>query len=667
MAQPTEATPPSRWASLLAQFSPIPRLPEYPGPYRVGTVDVEIPVSELESPAPAPDGAADIPTILFRIFYPCEPDTTAKRIPWLPTPQREHMSAYMQFLGASPVLANTASFLPRHLHYTTIPAHKNATLLAPPTAARQDDGNDGDDRHKRWPTLIFSHGLGGSRNAYSQLCGSLASHGAVVVCPEHRDGSAVVTHVREVAAATGVPKGTAPRKHHASANTTTPGTRRAVPYTRISHDPTDEVHERRNAQLRIRLWELGLALEAVQRLEAGAPLTNLADAEGGAKAKTGAAGTTAPLAQFAGRLWARAPGSVVFAGHSFGATTVVQFLKSSFYAGRSELQAQQQQQQEEEEKAKKKEKEGAAYRPLYVPAHGSAPRLQVTPRTVTLLFDMWCFPLVARSTRALFELPLPAYAYAATAETAGSQGAPDQQPAGGRAILAIESENFYRWAEHLHTTARVLSPRPGDEVVSSAAFLPSPHHAHAHGDAPRLPAPAFFCVRQSAHLSQSDFGALLPPWLARRAFAAEAPDRIMRLNVRAALQALRVGGAPNVADTRPAQLVDDRDGSATTIRHHGGSKADGGDDGCREKAKEAAAASRDGGGVADDSAILAPSTDTGIDAWKWIDVVGLGRPPAKAAAGEESKDSTTAVEEKESQMADVIEPNVAAAGGEADR
>jgi platelet-activating factor acetylhydrolase len=95
-------------ASYLSKLNPVPGFAEYSGPYKVGTVDVEIPVSELDSPAPAPEGC-DIETVQFRIFYPAQPESKGKKITWLPAPQRHHLSAYIKFLGVGPLVAEAAS------------------------------------------------------------------------------------------------------------------------------------------------------------------------------------------------------------------------------------------------------------------------------------------------------------------------------------------------------------------------------------------------------------------------------------------------------------------------------------------------------------------------------------------------------------------------------
>jgi platelet-activating factor acetylhydrolase len=96
-------------ASLISRLSPVPAFPDYTGPYKVGTVDVEIPVSEIDSPSPTPAIAKDIHTVQFRVFYPAIPESQGKRITWLPAPQRLHVSAYTQFLGIGPMAASVLS------------------------------------------------------------------------------------------------------------------------------------------------------------------------------------------------------------------------------------------------------------------------------------------------------------------------------------------------------------------------------------------------------------------------------------------------------------------------------------------------------------------------------------------------------------------------------
>ncbi|KAI1414335.1 PAF acetylhydrolase [Hypoxylon sp. FL1857] len=613
MAQPANPSSAAKLIALLARFNPVPGFADYTGPYKVGTVDVEIPVSELESPAPAPSNAADIETIQFRIFYPAPPDAQGKRITWLPAPQREHLSAYVQFLGIGQMLASAASFLPRHLHYTSIPVIKNAPVLEPNTP------------NKRWPTAIFSHGLGGSRNAYSQIAGTLASHGVVVICPEHRDGSAVASFIR-------IPS----QQHRYFVR----NTRRMVPYSRIQHDPSDEVYALRNDQLRIRLWEMGLVHEAVLGIDKGVNLTNLNK-------------TTPSLAHFVGKLHVHEPGSIIFAGHSFGSATVVQFLKTVFYAGRPELENMEDQ--------------------LYAPSRDSSIYRQVTPRNVTILLDMWCFPLLSPTTKPLHDLPLPIYAEPHPPPSSSSSSShsdpsnphnphPSPPTPGGNALLAIESSDFFNWKEHLHATARVLSPDPSAPRVQAAAF----YEDIASGV--KLREPHFFYVDRSAHLSQSDFGVLFP-WLMYRIYKSEEPERALRLNRRAILQVLRANGVP-VARTWSGDLVDGMDGVRGKMVGDAGdavSVAEGGEG-------AAAAANVDSGagdraevrdrdaddGIHNDTAILDRSGNSAVEAWRFIDIVGMGEVVVDKAHGDAVVTiSDQAVGAQEPEMAGVIEPDAA--------
>lgn len=534
-------------ASYLAKLNPVPGFAAFSGPYKVGTVDVEIPVDELDSPAPAPDGT-DIETVQYRIFYPTTADSTGKNITWLPAPQRPNLAAYVKFLGAGPLLADAISLLPRHLHYTTIPAIKNAPIL---------ERNTPD---KRWPTAFFSHGLGGNRNAYSQITAQLASHGVVVICPEHRDGSAAATFVR------------LPNEQHRYFMR---DRRREIPYKRIPHDPTEEVREARSAQLRIRLWELGLIHDAVTRMDTGSPFTNLNT-------------STPSLDQFVGRLKVHEPGSIIFGGHSFGATTTVQFLKSVYYAGSPAVAAMK--------------------KPLYTPSKDSAICAQVTPKTITILLDMWCFPLLAEASSALFDLPLPVYADTSSAP-------------GGNGLLAVESDAFVKWKEHFHVTARVLSPDPAAPVVEARAF--------ERPSGIKLQEPNFYYVHNSAHLNQSDFGVLFP-WLTKKIFGSADPERVLRLNMRAILQTLRVNNVP-IGRTSYGDLVD---GAPETKILDGVDAVD---------------------GVQDDKAIFDRSGNSGVEAWSWVDIVGMGD---EASASGNADDEKAAAEAQEPEMAAEMEPQV---------
>ncbi|KAI0427323.1 phospholipase A2 [Xylaria sp. FL1042] len=573
--------------SILSKLNPIPRFPEFTGPYKVGSVDVEIPVCELESPAPAPENAAEIETIQFRIFYPCDASATGKRISWLPAPQRDYLSAYIKFLGLNALLAEAASFIPRHLHYTTIPVVENAPILKAETP------------NGRWPTMIFSHGLGGSRNAYSQISGSLASHGVVVFCPEHRDGSAIASLIK-------VPY----QQNRFFAR----GTKRVIPYTKIPHDSTDEVHELRNGQLQIRLWELGLLYEAILNIDEAAKVSNLSK-------------NTPVLDHFSNQLHVHDPGSLIFAGHSFGAATIVQFLKSVFYAGRPELEAME--------------------TLLYTPNWESSICRQITQQNVTILLDMWCFPMTARTTKPLFNLPLPVYAPSDSSSS---------QPPGGSAVLAIESEDFFKWRDHLHVTARMLSPDPSAQVVAPPIDTTMPH---------------FFYVKRSSHVNQSDF-ALLFPWLTRKVLGSAAPGRALRLNLRAILQVLRVNNIA-VTGTQSVDLVDN------TAKDAKANSGDGGNEMCTD---DTAILEREGNAIRENEE-TATTSDNLVQAWKWIDIVGMGENDEVVIEGkakkkkkgdkekkdkdeedgeneeaeEDEEEAVKGVEKMDAHMASIIEPS----------
>jgi platelet-activating factor acetylhydrolase len=337
--------------------------------------------------------------------------------------------------------------------------------------------------------MIFSHGLAGSRNAYSHLAGSIASHGVIVIAPEHRDGSAPISYVRSV-----------PNVQENGEKSQAMKSRNIVGYNRVSHNPSPETEAARTTQLKIRLYELGCIHDALVKIDQGVALKNLNTS------------SATFLPRFSGKMAVHEPGSVSFAGHSFGAATMAQFVKSTFYSPETS-------------------KAPASYEPIFTPSSRSAISKQITPNTPLILLDVWCFPLRTATSRWLWNKPLPCYA----------PGGP-----GGCAVLSVESQTFYKWRIHLKATKRLLSPNPASET-------------HSVEDDGR-PGPHFYYPTASAHLSQSDFGILFP-WVTRKIFAIEEPERIMKLNVRAILQLLRERHIP----VSPTSAADMEIGSETDM------------------------------------------------------------------------------------------------------
>ena len=314
--------------------------------------------------------------------------------------------------------------------------------------------------------MVFSHGLSGTRNAYSHITGSLASHGMVVIAPEHRDGSAPVSFINNQ-------DGSPPK---------------VINYWSIQHYPQEEVYQNvadsRNHQLKIRLWELGLVHDALLKLDNGEHFTNIISDPR----------NPTPLPMFASKLDVHRPGNIVWSGHSFGAAAIVQFIKSIFYSSEA--------------------RKGSIS--LYTPSRTSPLSKQITASSPISLLDVWTVPLKnLNTTQWLWEKPLPSYA----------------DPATGSPPLAILSEAFYKWKMNMNNTKELISPPPNQNSNIK------PHVFYPVG---------------SAHLSQSDFGHLYP-WLTKKLFHAQEPERTMRLNVRAILESLRRSGI-KVADTSAADM-----------------------------------------------------------------------------------------------------------------
>lgn len=536
--------------SLFSGWNPIVSFPSYHGPYEVGTVDVEIPVADLPSPAESPEGAA--PTISFRIFYPCEKPKNgevSRPVRWIPQPQRATIRAFASFIGVkNPKVANLISFMPQQLYWITLPAHRNAKLLDPPTS------------NGRWPVTVFSHGLAGSRNAYSYVCGDLASQGIIVIALDHRDGSSPIQYVRE----------TATSEAH------------IVDPIKISHEPSPEVYQARDRQLRIRTWEISTAYEALVKIDAGQRLENL-DINASTKRKE----RVEVLDQFDGMLDIHRAGKVTWAGHSFGAATTVQLLKSTFYA---------------------KDIPPTAGEPIIVPNADAAIASQVMPESPMLLLDMWCLPLKSPDQAWLWDKPLPTYAVGG--------------PAGSN-VLSVLSEAFYNWDDNTslnkHTVAapslsrrpstvprlmrergrllpdwaRLRDPSPSKDSGYASEVSRSPIRSltrqrsrasgsttrsqtasspigaavsagdlladESNNDKPaRTEGPHIFFVKQSQHFNQSDFG-LLFPWIAKKVTKAEDPEMIMDLNNRAMTQVLRESGIEVAGEQDPDILAKNGD------------------------------------------------------------------------------------------------------------
>jgi len=93
-------TLPPAMSSWFSSLNPMPAFPAYTGEHTVGSIDVEIPATDLPSPSFTPEDAPS--TVAFRVFYPCQTSLAHPRpVRWIPQPQHQLVAAFAKFLGAN--------------------------------------------------------------------------------------------------------------------------------------------------------------------------------------------------------------------------------------------------------------------------------------------------------------------------------------------------------------------------------------------------------------------------------------------------------------------------------------------------------------------------------------------------------------------------------------
>jgi len=143
---------------------PVPRLPEPTGPFKVGTMSTLLIDNNREE---IYSGIAGQPRrIMVQVWYPVEIEENIKPAPWM-----EHMEVM------APAIANYLNlpdFFLDHIRYSQSNAYPNQPINS---------------SLNRYPILLFSHGWNGFRAQNTFQIEELASHGYVVIAPDHAYGA----------------------------------------------------------------------------------------------------------------------------------------------------------------------------------------------------------------------------------------------------------------------------------------------------------------------------------------------------------------------------------------------------------------------------------------------------------------------------------------------
>ncbi|ODQ56312.1 hypothetical protein SAICODRAFT_16327 [Saitoella complicata NRRL Y-17804] len=486
--KPKSKPPKTRYAHTFRDRIPfIKSLPDFSGPYKVGMLDLEIPVPKRQFTKRQDkfgNCAMELETVLYTIYYPasttagCGPPPGGKkrwsRPTWLSRDRGQTSVGYGHFSKLSPVF--TWAFFMGTVGLTKVPAWRNAPLAQhwpPEQNSRQDpkakmSEGEGEDRLPLLPLLFFSHGLGGTRTVYSTICGEFASYGFVVVAVEHRDGSGPRTVVNPVPGSG--------------------GKARVVEYL-YPEDGRDDTspdqktdHELRNQQLKMRMAELDEVWHQINLINEGHG-ASLAARNVRIKPNTGSSSRSTldvDWTRWKSRMQIR---NAVCMGHSFGGATTIACLRNP-------------------------DMDWSKY---------------------GIMLDPWGDAIPMAPNQAVETLNADEEERLRTAERIFDDNHPDdcegeEEKQGGKSrfhkidkpVLTILSEGFLYWEENYQAVRRVcLEARS----CNKQSYL--------------------LTVRGSFHLNQSDFGLLYPCLMHILCKATIDPRRALDININASLAFLK--------------------------------------------------------------------------------------------------------------------------------